>query len=182
MFQKTLYITKAKHNLYKVEWSEDKNFGLYGAYKGRLVWSALTNLNLKMSDVQIQDWTTIDYFKPSEFRCKCCGKLYIDFDFVLLLNLIRNRAGIPFIITSGYRCPAHNKAVGGKTNSAHLYGKAADILVQSSKDRYLILEAALYYGVKRIGIAPQTSRRAAFIHIDTMSDDAHPSPTIWLYT
>lgn len=36
----------------------------------------------------------------------------------------------PLIITSGYRCPALNKAIGGVVTSAHCYGCAADILAQ----------------------------------------------------
>ncbi len=33
------------------------------------------------------------------------------------------------IITSGYRTPAHNKAVGGAPNSYHVKGRAADFVV-----------------------------------------------------
>lgn len=36
--------------------------------------------------------------------------------------------GVPFTITSGYRCQALNKAVGGVANSYHLQGKACDIV------------------------------------------------------
>lgn len=34
------------------------------------------------------------------------------------------------IITSGYRCPAHNKLIGGATNSQHTKGQAADFIAQ----------------------------------------------------
>jgi zinc D-Ala-D-Ala carboxypeptidase len=34
----------------------------------------------------------------------------------------------PLQITSGYRCPALNQAVGGVANSAHLFGLAADFV------------------------------------------------------
>ena len=38
------------------------------------------------------------------------------------------KLGTPALnITSGYRCPALNKLVGGKSTSAHLSGYAADI-------------------------------------------------------
>ena len=36
----------------------------------------------------------------------------------------------PIYITSGYRCPALNKAVGGKPTSQHLRGEAADLQVR----------------------------------------------------
>lgn len=32
------------------------------------------------------------------------------------------------IINTGYRCPAHNSAIGGSKNSQHLYGTAADVV------------------------------------------------------
>src|SRR4029077_19829076 len=35
----------------------------------------------------------------------------------------------PVTITSGYRCPELNAAVGGVSDSAHLYGCAADLVV-----------------------------------------------------
>lgn len=45
------------------------------------------------------------------------------------LQVIRDLLGKPIIITSGYRTPEHNKAVGGEPNSFHLKGMAADIVV-----------------------------------------------------
>lgn len=44
-----------------------------------------------------------------------------------LLDPIRRRYGAPIIVTSGYRCPALNTAVGGVTNRHHIIGCAADI-------------------------------------------------------
>lgn len=45
-----------------------------------------------------------------------------------LLDDLRSAWGSPLKVTSGYRCPALNKAVGGVENSAHLYGLAVDIV------------------------------------------------------
>ena len=45
-----------------------------------------------------------------------------------LLDPIRRRYGAPIIVTSGYRCPALNTAVGGTANSHHIVGCAADIV------------------------------------------------------
>lgn len=44
-----------------------------------------------------------------------------------LLDPIRERYGAPIIVTSGYRSPAVNEAVGGVATSQHLRGEAADI-------------------------------------------------------
>ena len=45
-----------------------------------------------------------------------------------ILDPIRCRYGAPIIVTSGYRCPALNTAVGGVANSHHIVGCAADII------------------------------------------------------
>lgn len=45
----------------------------------------------------------------------------------LVLEPLRTQIGRPIIVSSGYRSPTVNKAVGGATNSAHLTGRAADI-------------------------------------------------------
>ncbi|MGK5080461.1 D-Ala-D-Ala carboxypeptidase family metallohydrolase [Janthinobacterium sp. HLX7-2] len=44
-----------------------------------------------------------------------------------LLEQVRQLVGAPITISSGYRSPALNKAVGGAGSSAHLTGLAADI-------------------------------------------------------
>lgn len=45
------------------------------------------------------------------------------------LQVIRDEIGQPITITSGYRSPAHNKAIKGAKNSFHVKGMAADIKV-----------------------------------------------------
>ena len=48
----------------------------------------------------------------------------------MVLQPLRDRFG-PIRITSGYRCPELNRAVGGVKNSQHLQGEAADIHLPS---------------------------------------------------
>lgn len=44
-----------------------------------------------------------------------------------VLDPLRELYGKPIYISSGYRCPRLNKAVGGVANSQHLTGQAVDI-------------------------------------------------------
>lgn len=97
----------------------------------------------------------------------------MDRHFLELLDRIREEAGIPFQINSGYRTAAHNMEVGGGPNSAHTRGMAADIRATTGRQKALIVLAAVKNGIKRIGIGK------TFLHIDI--DGTLPSPTIWLY-
>jgi len=45
------------------------------------------------------------------------------------LQVVRDYIKKSININSGYRSPAHNKKVGGATNSQHLLGKASDITI-----------------------------------------------------
>ena len=83
--------------------------------------------------VQDNEWgTKYPNFRKEEFKCPCCGKYGNGIASSLVQNLqaLRNKYG-NLIVTSGYRCPAYNKRVGGSTNSAHLLGQAADFYFAS---------------------------------------------------
>lgn len=70
-------------------------------------------------------------FTQEEFACRCgCGFDGIDQDLVDLLQKVRDFFDAPITITSGCRCPDHNRAVGGSPNSQHLLGTAADFKVR----------------------------------------------------
>lgn len=45
-----------------------------------------------------------------------------------MLERVRAKLGVPVTVTSAYRSPAVNKAVGGRTSSDHCKGMAADIV------------------------------------------------------
>ena len=55
-----------------------------------------------------------------------------------LLDPIRRRYGAPIIVTSGYRCPALNTAVGGVANSHHIVGCAADVTTGSIENNTML--------------------------------------------
>lgn len=122
------------------------------------------------------------YFRPEEFDCKCkkCkdngegrGVDMMDDYFLQMLDDARHKAGIPFVITSGYRCPSHNRAVGGVANSAHTKGLAADIACSDERSRGYIIGALYEASFNRIGIHPD------FIHVD--DDDSKDADVVWLY-
>jgi uncharacterized protein YcbK (DUF882 family) len=92
-------------------------------------------------------------------------------DFLLKLDRARAIAGVPFKINSGYRSEAHNKKVGGKPDSSHTKGFAADIAYPNGTAGYKILTALQQVGFTRIGIY------ARWIHVD--SDPSLPSKVIW---
>lgn len=46
-----------------------------------------------------------------------------------LLEQVRGLLGKPLIVTSGYRSPEVNRAIGGATHSQHMVGQAADFVV-----------------------------------------------------
>jgi hypothetical protein len=52
----------------------------------------------------------------------------------LRMEEVRALLGVPLIITSGYRSPALNTAVGGSTSSQHMRGEAADFLAPAFGD------------------------------------------------
>ena len=70
-------------------------------------------------------------FKRSEFACKCgCGFDTVDAVLIRVLEDLRTAfLDRPILITSGNRCPKHNKAVGGSPRSQHMTGKAADFRI-----------------------------------------------------
>ncbi|MFQ4137287.1 YcbK family protein [Nodosilinea sp. PGN35] len=79
------------------------------------------------------------------------------------LQTARNRLNRPFQITSWYRPPAVNAAVGGATQSQHLFGRAADIQVQGLSGRQ-VANALMLSWPGGMGIY---SNIPNIIHLDT---------------
>ncbi len=64
------------------------------------------------------------------------------------LQLVRDLLGQPMIISSGYRSPALNKAVGGVLNSSHANGEAVDFISPKFGNTQKICEAIIKSGIK----------------------------------
>ena len=104
------------------------------------------------------------HFRVREFASKDgSDKVLIDDDLVALLEDIREAAGGKAItINSGYRSPEHNAAVGGVSNSQHVKGTAADIVVEDT-DPLTVGQIAEYILGNRGGIGVYQT----FTHVDT---------------
>ena len=94
-----------------------------------------------------------DFFTLEEFtRSSTAKKLKIDntpsdevirnieYGVQMVLDPIRRILQTPITITSGYRCSALNKAVGGVSNSWHTKGNAADIRVKNEEEAKAIFQ------------------------------------------
>lgn len=119
------------------------------------------------------------YFSFDELKCKCCGKMLMDDDFMKKIVQIRMAAGFPFIVTSGYRCPEHNAKVSstGQTGP-HTTGRAIDIAVHHQKAHALICLATTY-GITGIGVNQKGNYDQRFLHLDDLTTG--PRPNIWSY-
>lgn len=92
-------------------------------------------LNFKMSEL-IQSDTAIRYNinnMPDINSLDCMLDLIY-----YVLQPLRTKLGKPIIVTSGYRNSQVNKLVKGKSNSQHVRGQAADIVVNSMTPNQLI--------------------------------------------
>ena len=68
-----------------------------------------------------------------------------------ILQPLRDRYGKPITVTSGYRCTALNKAVGGVATSQHLKGEASDIVSDDVKALFNLAKQMVEDGQIEVG-------------------------------
>ena len=82
-----------------------------------------------------------------------------------MLDDLRHKAGVPLVLSSAYRCKAHNESLAEAVeDSAHIKGKAVDIKCYNSATRFKILKAAFEVGFRRI------EPRETWVHVDVDTD------------
>lgn len=88
-----------------------------------------------------------------------------------MLDAARQKAGIPFIITSGKRTPDQESALkGGVRDSSHITGWGVDLAVTDDHSLCLILIGLFSAGFKRVGIYHDSAMRPTHIHADADPD------------
>ena len=107
---------------------------------------------------------TSKYFKEDEFnRCSpSCSLQDMKQTTISKLDTAREITGIPFVLTSAYRSKKWDQSKGRSGTGAH-----------TSRNRFLVVDALLKAGFKRIGVAK------TFIHAD--DSETHDQSVMWLY-
>jgi hypothetical protein len=85
------------------------------------------------------------------------------------LEVLRERAGTPIIINSGYRSPQLNRKIGGAANSNHLTGCAVDIRTSG-------MEQAICYAAILINYSKESNQE-----FDELLIERNRYGAIWLH-
>ncbi len=121
------------------------------------------------------------YFSDDELKCPCCGENKMDVRFMDRLVGLRSYSNIVMPITSGYRCGAHNKKVGGVATSAHVVGRAVDINLYQG-NLFDLLPIIKTYGMTGVGLKQTGKLNKRMLHLDDLgSTELNARPTVWTY-
>lgn len=105
--------------------------------------------------------------------CEHGSSDFLSRSLIQAVSELEGRLGFELHFNSGFRCAECNRLAGGKPNSAHLRGLAADVAVPDSNTRFLIVSAALRCGFRRVGVGSN------FVHLDC--DESLPQGMLWVY-
>ena len=121
-----------------------------------------------------------EYFTEDEMRCKCgCGEVAMNESFMKKLIALRFTCNFPFPITSAYRCAKYNAQVSSTGHTGpHTTGRAVDIAIRGDA-AFKLVELAQSHGFTGIGVKQHGMGR--YIHLDDLTNDLAPRPTIWSY-
>ena len=97
-----------------------------------------------------------------------------------ILQPLRDLYGKPIKVSSGYRCKALNKAVGGVTTSQHLKGEAADLNNGVAENRKIFQLAKQMMDEGKIVVGQLIDERGySWIHI-SLPDSKHRNQILHL--
>ena len=115
------------------------------------------------------------HFSADEMKCQCgCDANECEPGLYAALETLRAAVSAALKkdtavhVTCGYRCPAHNKAVGGAYTSQHVLGRAADVYVSGQTPGWLEKIARSVPEIKGIG----RNDHKLFLHVDVRKTPA----------
>lgn len=121
----------------------------------------------------VRDWwaSKWPHFGPGECSCRHCGDVTVDTEFMHAMELTRKMWGRPMVLNSVYRCPTHNKTVGGAERSYHMQGRAADVEVghfarAEFGDLVIVDLIKCAVRAKLLGTGLYIQQAGGFIHLD----------------
>jgi uncharacterized protein YcbK (DUF882 family) len=105
----------------------------------------------------------------------------MDEAFVQKLDALRELLGHPLVISSGYRCPEHNRVVSTTgLDGPHTTGLAADLRCYGA-EAWKLLSGAMRLEFRGIGVSQRSGDVGArFIHLDMMPA-GELRPRVWSY-
>ena len=117
-----------------------------------------------------------EHFTREEFDCKDGTIVPEDLmtnvtELATNLEVIRSKIGEPLRVLSGYRTKTHNKKIGGKNQSKHILGQAADLTCKNHTPNELhriILDLIKDKKIKQGGVGLYKG----FVHFDIRSKKA----------
>ena len=130
--------------------------------------------------------TASEHFWFTEFGCRCgrldCIRINVYRGLIEGLEKLRS-AHCPkgLSIISGYRCPAHNRAVGGASESQHMYGTAADIGARVAAAD--VLDLGAFSGIGADGSISGLVRHVDVRHLGpkNVTSSSVKNPSRWKY-
>lgn len=123
-------------------------------------------------------------FSYAELACKCgqCGPETGELISRRLMDKVqelRDQCGMPFVITSAYRCANHPIEKRKEQLGTHNKGLAVDIQA-SGKNAHHLLRLAMDMGCfSGVGISQKGNGNTRFIHLDI--DTGPNRPWVWSY-
>jgi len=117
-----------------------------------------------MNPLLNQSLFTFGPFTPQNWLCPCCKQAVITPELLRCVWHVWHNAGSTFRITSAYRCPAHNAAVGGAPHSYHTFGQAVDLkpIAMSPAELAIIAYTSVEWSRHGVLLEPEKG----IIHLD----------------
>lgn len=165
----TLYGYEGDRFLYRnswgTEWGTNGNgYFDFTTHQGKIL-DAMVFTDIK--NVLLTPTVKYKYFSEAEVKG-------LKPDLVTMLDKAREFAGVPFIITSGYRNDTQNTKAGGVGGSSHTLGVGVDISAKNSTMLFKIASGAFKAGFTRIGLY------STHIHLDIGQAPKFPQTVLWL--